>query len=474
MSGPLWTSFEAAAATGGRIDAPPGADGWAVGGLSIDTRTLVPGDLFVALADVRDGHDFLGAAAAAGAAAALVTHRPDDAPQDLPLLVVEDPLAAVQALARAARDRNFGRLIGVTGSAGKTSTKEMLRAALAPSGQVHAAAKSFNNHIGVPITLASLPASADFGVFEIGMNHAGEITPLTGLVQPHVAIITTVAAAHLEHFKSVDDIAAAKAEILNGLRPGGVAILPADNAYFGQLADAAADVGVGTILPFGQTADPILGVRLDEYSPGPGGASVRATVLGQAVGFTLKAPGKHQAMNAMAVLAAAHAVGAPLEQTLAGLSAFVPGDGRGATHSVAVHGHQVQVLDESYNANPASMGAAFDVLHSTMPYGTGRRIAVLGEMKELGADSVALHQGLAGPLLGAKTDLVLTAGQHMEPLSAVLPDGVAVAHAQTAADLLAPLLEVLRDGDVILFKGSNASGLGSLLKAFLAKADRAG
>ncbi|WOI52127.1 UDP-N-acetylmuramoyl-tripeptide--D-alanyl-D-alanine ligase [Parvularcula sp. LCG005] len=463
---PLWTALEARAATCGQL---AGGDEWVVSGLSIDTRTLRSGEMFVALKDARDGHDFIQAAREAGATAALASDA--TAAANGPALMVEDTLTGLSALAAAARDRNFGKLIAVTGSAGKTSTKEMLRAALAPSGKVHAAQKSFNNHIGVPLTLAALPANARFGVFEIGMNHAGEITPLVGLVRPHVAIITTIAAAHLEFFDSVDGIAAAKAEILTGLRPGGVAVLPADSDYYDFLCDEAGRNGVTTIIPFGESARAQWGVRLLDYDPdGAGPAKLTVSVEGEKKIFTLDSPGRHQASNACAVIAAALASGATVDSVIAGLERFAAGSGRGATHVMTIRGATVHIIDESYNANPASMAAALKVLGTTRQGTEGRRIAVLGEMRELGKDSDVFHRQLTTPIAEAGVDMVYTAGPGMVPLRDALGSGVHRAHAEQALDLIEPLLADLQDGDIVLFKGSNASRVGPLLDAFLSNA----
>lgn len=479
MSGAaLWTAIEAAAATGAELISAHGSiidvQNWAFKGLTLDTRTLSPGDLFVAVAAARDGHDFLAQAKEAGAAGALVSHVPDDAPTDFPLLLVEDVMAGLRSLGAAARDRHFGKLIAVTGSAGKTSTKEMLRVALKPSGTVHAAVKSFNNHLGVPLTLAALPSSSQYGVFEIGMNHAGEISPLVALVHPHIAIITTVAAAHLENFDSMDGIAAAKAEILTGVRPGGAAILPADNMYYDYLVEQAEENAIERVIPFGKNADPKEGARLDGFELTDESMSVSATVFGVPVSFTLGVKGEHHAQNAMAVLAGAVLAGSRLADAVAGLETFVAGGGRGATHVRSINGRSVRILDESYNANPASMVAAMNVLGATSTGSApGRRLAVLGEMKELGPDAPQLHADLAKPLAQNKVDGVFTAGPMMKKLAEALPNGVHLGHAEQAIELQDMLLDQLKDGDIILFKGSNASKVGALLNAVLAKADRA-
>ena len=480
MMGALWTAYEAAAATGGTLGARgPASDwhadrlpeeDWQASGLSIDTRTIRPGEVFVAVQGARDGHDFLSQAFERGAAAALVSRAPAELPEGKPLLFVQDTMGGLRALAEAARDRNFGRLIGVTGSAGKTSVKEMLRAALTPCGEVHAAEASFNNHLGVPLTLAALPSSADYGVFEMGMSAAGEIDELARLVRPHVAIITTVAAAHLEFFESVEAIAEAKAEIVRGLRRGGVAVLPADNAHYERLRARAVEHGVARIVSFGEAEE--ADVRLTGYAHANGAAQVSATVHGRAVRFALAAPGRHQAVNALSVLAAAVAAGADLDAAISGLQTFRPGGGRGARHAVRLGARRVTLIDEAYNANPASMRAALAVLADETPCGEGRRVAVLGEMRELGSDGRALHAGLASDVTNAQTATVHTAGASMTALRDALPPALLGAHAEAAADLESALLADLRDGDVVLFKGSNGSKVGALLSALLQQADR--
>ncbi|MEM9234449.1 MAG: UDP-N-acetylmuramoyl-tripeptide--D-alanyl-D-alanine ligase [Pseudomonadota bacterium] len=463
---PLWSAYEAAAATGGELC--QGDEDWQVTGISFDTRSLQPGDLFVALEGVRDGHDFLKAAAGKGAAAALVSKVPRDVPDNLPLLKVPDPLAALSALGAAARDRNFGRLVAVTGSVGKTTTKEMLRAALAPAGVVHAAERSFNNHLGVPASLASLPDKADFGVFEIGMNHAGEITPLTALVRPHAAIITAIAPAHLGNFNSVDEIAAAKAEILTGVRPGGTAILPADSEYFEYLVEQAKAAGIAHIIPFGSDEKAAKGVQLLSYAGTGSDCSATVRAGGEEYSFRLSSPGRHLAMNALTVIASGLAIGVPVAQILHGLETFSAGEGRGAQHVVEIEGGTLTILDEAYNANPVSMGAALAVLGGIEPGPEGRRIAVLGEMKELGDTSRDLHAGLAVPIDEAGVDRVWLAGVDMAALRDRLAAEKVVGWSESASGIAEGLSADLRPGDVVLFKGSNASGIGAVLASFLA------
>ncbi len=461
MTDHLWTAYEAAAATGGALCARGGdpsrwvAEEWAARGVSIDTRTLQPGEIFVAIQDARDGHEFLKSAFDRGAAAALVARAPENAPEGAPLLVVGDTLAGLSDLARAARQRNFGKRIAVTGSVGKTSVKEMLRTALSACGAVHAADKSFNNHWGVPLTLASLPMRSAYGVFEIGMNHAGEITPLTKLVAPHAAIITTVAPAHLEFFDSVADIAEAKAEIFAGVQPGGAAVLPFDNAHYPLLRQRAEEAGIERLVTFGEKegAD----FRLIEATPNGGVTCVKAEINGAPFTFNLGAPGRHQALNALCVLAAIDAVGADQNAAAQALAVFSAGAGRGARRSLKIGDRTLTLIDESYNANPASMAASIALLGEAPVREGGRRVAVLGEMLELGEDSAAFHAGLAGPLSAAGVDKVYMAGALMENLWSALDDQMKGAHSAAVNDITVNLLDDICDGDVILVKGSNAS-----------------
>ncbi|GJL95617.1 MAG: UDP-N-acetylmuramoyl-tripeptide--D-alanyl-D-alanine ligase [Hyphococcus sp.] len=468
-NGNLWTAYEAAAATGGALCARGGdpaswsAEEWSAGGISIDTRSLKPGDIFVALRDARDGHEFLQSAFEAGASAALVAKAPENAPDGAPLLVVGDTLQGLRDLAVAARMRNFGKRIGVTGSAGKTSTKEILRHVLATAGAVHAADKSFNNHWGVPLTLAKLPMQADFGVFEIGMNHAGEITPLTGLVRPHVAIVTTVAAAHLEFFESVEAIAEAKAEIFTGLAPSGVAILPYDNPHFGLLKKRAEEAGAASFISFGekQGAD----FQLLDYAADRIGARLSVSINGEGRDFPVGIPGRHQAGNMLAALAAAQAVGAPLDPAIEALSQLSPAEGRGARTTIIVDGGEATMIDESYNANPASMAASIGLLGAALVEGGGRRIAVLGEMLELGPDAEALHREIAKALVAAKVDRVYVSGELMRHLWDELPAAMRGLYAGSAIGLVGEIEDVLAPGDVVMIKGSNASKVSAVARA---------
>jgi UDP-N-acetylmuramoyl-tripeptide--D-alanyl-D-alanine ligase len=351
----------------------------------------------------------------------------------------------------------------VTGSVGKTSTKEMLAAALAGDGAVHYSPASFNNHWGVPLTLARMPADCAFAVFEIGMNHAGEITPLTRMVRPHVAIVTTVEPVHLEFFKDVTGIAKAKAEIFLGVEPGGAAIINRDNPHYGLLADAARAAGVTTIVGFGE--EPSAEARLEVVKLKPECSCVSAGILGEEVSYKLGAPGRHMVQNSLAVLAAVSLLGADLAKAALALAAMAPPKGRGARFPLGIRGGAATLIDESYNANPASMRAAIALLGQTAPAGQGRRIAILGDMRELGPQGPALHAGLAAALAEAKVDSVYAAGPLMRHLFEALPVARRGLHAETAAELLPALYETLGIGDVIMVKGSNASRMGPLAEA---------
>ena len=475
MSAGLWTAFEAAAATGGALCARGGdpgrwiAEEWSARGVSIDTRSLTPGEMFVALVDARDGHEFVVNAFERGASAALVARAPQNAPDGAPLLVVGDTLEGLRDLARAARLRNFGKRVAVTGSVGKTSTKEMLRGAFGAAGRVHASDKSFNNHWGVPLTLARMPMGADFSIFEIGMNHAGEITPLTRLVRPHVAVITTIGEAHIENLGSRENIARAKSEIFLGVEKGGVAVLPVDNDYFGLLRDLAQAAGVQRIITFGESKD--ADIRLDGYAMREGGGDVSASVFGAPFEFSLAAPGRHHAMNALAVIGAARALDVPAAKAAAGLRGVAAVAGRGAQSRITLKsGGEVLILDESYNANPTSMAAALALLGQLQPKGKGRRIAVLGEMLELGPDAPALHAGLAEALVAARVDRLYVAGALMRHLWDKAPDEVRASAAPDAKTLAAAVVASLHDGDIVMVKGSNASKVSEIVAALKASA----
>ncbi|MBK5926646.1 UDP-N-acetylmuramoyl-tripeptide--D-alanyl-D-alanine ligase [Rhodobaculum claviforme] len=452
----LWTATDAAAATGGRAQG-----NWAATGVSIDTRTLAPGDLFVALTAARDGHDFVADALAAGAAAAMVSRVPARVAPDAPLLVVADVFAALQALGAAARARMGGRVIAVTGSVGKTSTKDMLRVMLARQGAVHAAEASLNNHWGVPLTLARMPAATDFAVVEIGMNAPGEIAPLARLARPHVALITTIAPAHLERLGSLEGIAEEKAAIFEGLEPGGVAVWPEGLTTSDLLRARAAG---HDSRPFG----PGTAHNLGAVHTTPEATVAEAVMDGAPVLLKLPGAGRHFAMNALGALVAATAAGADLALAALDLAGWMPPGGRGARRRVVLDAQLEQgfeVIDDAYNANPASVGAALDMLAEAVPAPRGRRIAILGDMLELGADEAALHAALAGHPAMARIDTVHTAGARMAHLWHALPPARRGVQAADAGALAAAAGDLARPGDILLVKGSKASGVARIVDA---------
>jgi len=459
---PLWTAETAATATGGHA-----TGAWTATGVSIDSRTLVPGDLFVALKGPHfDGHRFIPDALAKGAAAAVAEMLPEATPADAPALLVADTQKALTDLGRAARAATRARVIGVTGSAGKTGTKEALRQGLSAQGRTHAAVGSFNNHWGVPLTLARLPHDADVAVIEMGMNHAGEIAALTALARPEVAVITTVGPAHIEFFDSEAGIAQAKAEIFQGVPPTGTAILPRDNAHYPLLRDRAEAAGIGRVRSFG--LDPDADAHAVSVTADAAGSTVKALLGGEPLTFRVGQPGDHWVANALAVLLAVEAVGgevATAAEILAGLS--LP-DGRGGRETVAFGAGSFTLLDDSYNANPASMRAALGVLAATP---ARRRLAVLGEMKELGARATAYHAGLAEPVAAADVDLVFTCGEAMAALRDALPPARRGGHAATAEALAPQVASALRDGDAVLVKGSAGVRTGAIVAALRALAD---
>ncbi len=450
----LWTSSEIAAATGGTASAD-----FTVDAVAFDSREVGPGALFFALTgETTDGHRFLDQAFASGAAGAVVSrataHRH---------VLTEDTMAALQDLARASRARMAGVVIGVTGSVGKTGTKEALFECLdrPEPGQAHRSVKSYNNHTGVPLSLARMPRDTRFGVFEMGMNHAGELAALTRIVRPHIAIVTTIAPAHTEFFDSVEAIADAKGEIFQGLEPGGTAIVPFDSPYRDRLI-AAATGHAARIVTFGlgKGAD-ICAVEVLHGQPG--GTFVTAKIGAEkTLSFTLSQPGDHWVANAMAVLAAVDAAGGDLEQAGLALGEMGGLAGRGARFGAKVAGGEALVIDESYNANPASMRATLAVLAATP---ATRRIAVLGEMRELGEQSGDFHAELAEPVLGAGVEAVLLVGEGMAPLAAALEGRVELVHVPDAASARVSLEAMLRAGDAVLIKGSNGVGLSRVVAA---------
>jgi len=454
---PLWTSQA-------MLDAMRAAPGGTlpddVMGLSIDSRSIKPGEAYFAIkGDVHDGHAFVDAALKAGAALAVVeAAQREKFAADAPLLVVGDVLEGLRDLACASRARLQGQVIAVTGSVGKTSTKEALLHVLSAQGLTHASVASFNNHWGVPLSLARCPADARFAIAEIGMNHAGEITPLVKMVRPHIAIITTVEPVHLEFFAGIEAIADAKAEIFTGVEPGGAAMLNRDNAQFSRLVERAKACGIARIVSFG--SDEKSDARLIDLSLHATCSAVHANILGTEVTYKLGMPGRHMAMNSLAVLAAAALAGADLALAALSLSSLKPATGRGVRRALDLGSGDATLIDESYNANPASMIAALNVLGQAEIGARGRRIAILGDMLELGPAGPDLHRGLADAVKVNNIDLVYCCGALMRNLWDALSPGKRGGYADNSAGLEAEVVAAIRAGDAIMVKGS----LGSKMK----------
>ena len=460
---PIWTRDEVLAATKGQAGASDVA--WAATGVSIDSRTCQPGDLFVAVTGENfDGHDFLSEAFKAGAAAA-ITSRDIDA-GGAPLIRVDDGLHALSNLGRAARDRTDAPVVAITGSVGKTGTKEAMAMALGALGPTHATAGNLNNHIGVPLTLARMPRDVQFAVIELGMNHAGEISDLSKLARPNVGVITTIAAVHLEFFDHVAGIADAKAEIFDGMSQGGVAVLNRDNVYFAILAARAWARGRENVVGFG--AHPEADVHLSACKLGDDGSDVTARLGDRIIRYRLNVPGRHWVQNSLAVLGTVSALGGDLDQAAIALADLTPPKGRGARISVQMPGGLLTVIDDSYNASPASMRAAFDVLGNTQPQSGGRRIAVLGDMLELGTASAKLHTALTGGLESNRIDQVFCAGPDMAALYDVLPDAMRGAAATNSKALAPQVCRAINAGDVVLVKGSLGSRMALVVDALCA------
>ncbi|PWC34677.1 UDP-N-acetylmuramoylalanyl-D-glutamyl-2, 6-diaminopimelate--D-alanyl-D-alanine ligase [Azospirillum sp. TSO35-2] len=445
-----------------------GGDAWAATGVSIDSRKVAPGDLFVALRGPNfDGHAFVGAALATGAVAALVDHIPDGLPADAPLLrAPADTLEAMAGMGAVARARCGARFVGVTGSVGKTGTKETLRHVLSAQGPTYATEGSLNNHWGVPLSLARLPADRAYGVFELGMNHAGELGPLSRQVRPDVAIITNVEAAHLEFFAGVEAIADAKAEIFEGLGPNGVAVLNRDNGQFARLKAAAVRHGLSHVWSFGAADD--ADARLLDCSLHATCSAVTAVIRGERLQYCLSLPGKHWVMNSLAVLLAVKALGADVAAAARALSSLQPVKGRGTRKRIHADQGAFTLIDESYNASPAAMVATLEVLGTIDPGAGGRRIAVLGDMRELGERADALHAALVDPLRAAHVDSVYACGPHMRALFDRLPEAMRGAWTESSVDLAPIVGAAVKGGDVIMVKGSLGSRTGLIVDALAA------
>jgi UDP-N-acetylmuramoyl-tripeptide--D-alanyl-D-alanine ligase len=451
MTSILWTRADAMNATGGEARGPA----WQATGVSIDSRTVGKGDLFIALAGPsHDGHDHVAGALAAGAVAALVHKIPQGTASDAPLLLVDDTLDALRGLAVDSRARTRAKVIGVTGSVGKTGTKEMLKLALGED-VTHASVGSFNNHWGVPLSLARMPADSENAVLELGMNHAGEIAPLTALVRPDIAIVTTVEAVHLEFFASTREIAEAKAEIFTGVTAGGVAILPRDNPYYGLLRERAEAAGITRFATFGTHIES--DARLLDFAVVRDQTLVFALVKDKPISYAVGVPGRPWAINSLAVLLAADAAGVAVPHAAAALAGMRPPKGRGERKALRWGDGILTVIDESYNASPVSVRAALATLGSMEPNKSGRRVAVLGDMLELGEQGPALHRDLAEQVTQFRIDLVFTAGPLMAGLHEALRPENKGGHAPDSAQLAPMVAARLSAGDVVMVKGSAGS-----------------
>jgi UDP-N-acetylmuramoyl-tripeptide--D-alanyl-D-alanine ligase len=457
----LWTSHDMIAAMDGRPlgDIPEG-----VAGIAIDSRSVIKGDAFFAIkGDHFDGHDFAGAAMANGAALIVVSESklPAMGRLTVPMIVVPDVLKGLEQLGVASRARSGAQIIAVTGSAGKTTTKEALRHVLSSVGNVHASAASFNNHWGVPLTLARMPLDTEYGIFEIGMNHPGEIRPLVKMVRPHIAIVTIIAAAHLGFFKNLDEIAKAKAEIFEGIVEDGYAILNRDDQRFRKLELLAKEAGVKNILGFGENQRSKF--KLMKYKPLADCSCITARIDGMDVAVKIGAPGRHIVQNSLAVLGAAWLAGADRAKVALAFGTLEAEKGRGRQHKLKVKGGYFTLIDESYNANPASMAAALSLVASYPIEGQGRRIAVLGDMLELGKHSKKLHEDLAVPIADGKINTLFLAGTLMSALRDILPVELAVEYRQSVDELKALLAGSVRSGDVVVIKSSNGIGFSKLV-----------
>lgn len=463
----LWSSEALVDAMGGR---PIGSMPQGISGISIDSRSLKPGDAFFAIkGETMDGHDFATAAVKAGAGVLVVAEGrlPSLGRLTAPMIVVQDVLVALEKLGIAARARSKARIIAVTGSAGKTTTKEALRHVLSAVGKVHASAQSFNNHWGVPLTLARMPQDCDYAVFEIGMNHPGEIRPLVKMVRPHVAIVTLIAAAHLGFFRNLDEIAQAKAEIFEGLEPDGAALLNRDDSRWKLLDKMAKAAGVEHVFGFGENARSTF--KLVKCELHGDHSVITAKIGGQEVVARIGAPGRHMVQNVLAVLGAAQLVGADIGEVASALADLSAERGRGRRHILRHPKGPITLIDESYNANPASMAAAMALLNATSVSGEGRRIAVLGDMLELGSHSAKLHAALAELIVGTETRTVFLGGPEMRALADILPGDIKTEYRAGAEELKPLLLSALKPGDVVMVKSSKGIGFSKLVEALLGK-----
>lgn len=453
----LWTADEAAGATQGEA-----VGDWVASGVSIDTRTLNPGDLFTALRGPNhDGHDHIKAALDKGAAAAVVERKYNDAPSGAGLLCVDDTEQALRDLGAQARNRTNAQICGVTGSVGKTGTKELLSAALGVQGKVSATAGNLNNHFGLPLSLARMPRDTDYGVFEMGMNHAGEISPLSKMARPHVAMIMNIEAVHIEHFDSIAGIADAKSEIFDGLVEGGTAVISRDTPFFEKLAERARARGAAKVWGFGMHS--LSNARFLAADPTPTGQHVQATIGSKHLKYHLSMRGRHWAINTLGVLAAVASMGADLDAAAQALINVKPPKGRGELHKVTSEDGVFTIVDETYNASPVAVRAAMNVLKSTEPGRGGRRVVVLGDMLELGDDAEKEHLSLVNDITAHDFDLVFACGQHMPDILEGLPDDMRGGSAADSEELAGLVAKRVRSGDLVLVKGSFGSRMGKVV-----------
>lgn len=453
----LWTAQEAANATQGEA-----VGDWIASGVSIDTRTLNPGDLFTALRGPNhDGHDHVKDALDKGAAAAVVERQYTDAPSGAGLLCVDDTEQALRDLAAQARARTSAQICGVTGSVGKTGTKELLSAALGAQGNVSATAGNLNNHFGLPLSLARMPSDTDYGVFEMGMNHAGEISPLSKLARPHVAMIMNVEAVHIEHFDNIEGIANAKSEIFDGLVEGGTAVISRDTPFFDKLAARARACGATKVWGFGMHS--LSNARFLAADPTPTGQHVQASIGSKHLMYDLNMRGRHWAINTLGVLAAVASMGADLDAAAQALIHVKPPKGRGQIHKVKSEDGVFTIVDETYNASPVAVRAAMNVLKSTSPRRGGRRVVVLGDMLELGDDTEKEHMSLVGDITAHDFDLVFACGEHMPAILNGLPDDMRGGTASSSDELAGLVAKRVRSGDIVLIKGSFGSQMGKIV-----------
>jgi len=463
----LWTSKEVLEATGG--DAKPKKK-WEATGISIDSRTTKKGDLFVAIkGDNKNGHEFVEKALKKGAVAAIISEEPEKLPKGANLVIVKNTIEALAQLAIAARTRSEAKIFAVTGSVGKTSVKEALNVVLSTLGKTYATEGNLNNHIGLPLSLARMPADTEYGVFELGMNHAGEISYLTNILRPDVAIITAIEAVHLEFFESIEQIADAKSEILEGVVDGGIAVLPFDSKFYGKMEKAARAQGIENVISFG--SDDGARYRLIGRGEETEGQSLRVNIDGIPVVYKLGSAGKHAAINSVAVLAAiANACNLEPKKFMGAFKEVKPAEGRGKIYKLKLGSTDFTLIDDSYNASPASMRAAIDTLSQVKIKIAGRSIAALGDMLELGENSVEFHKSLKDDISKSKTDVVYTVGEMMSELYNELPEEIRGGHFASTEELFAAIEKEMNNNDILLIKGSHGTEMWKLAESIRKKA----